>query len=196
MLLNLIRMKGLLFDRDVDTPLPMPPEITVFSDSAITSPRQPVFLPEFDSEWLAEFYLAVRVSRLGKDIPQKFSPRYFDQFTVAMRLVPVTLSADFRMRARPSGVVSIFDNALTLGQWLSADSLESPAKVSVNDVEIELPDVGQAAAAAVSAVSHYCTLKTGDLVMPFRVLPAFPVKIGTLFTVSFGSETVIDIKIH
>ncbi len=189
-------MKGLLFDRDADSPLMPTPEITLVPDSAITTQGRPVFLPEFDDEWLAEFYLAARVSRLGKDISLKFSPRYFDRLTVAMRLVPVALSADFRMRACPAGVMSVFDNALTHGLRLEADSVETPAKVTVNDAEVVLPDVGQATAEAVSAVSRYCTLKTGDLVMPFRVLPALPVKIGTLFKASLGSETVIDLKIH
>lgn len=189
-------MKGMLFDRDAGSPLMPIPEITLVPDSAITTQGRPVFLPEFDDKWIAEFYLAVRVSRLGKDISLKFSPRYFDRVTVAMRLVPVALSAAFRKEARPAGVLSVFDNALTLGLWLEAESLESPAKVTVNDAEVILPDVGQAAAEAVSAVSRYCTLKTGDLVMPFRVLPASPVKIGTLVKVSLGSETVIDLKIH
>lgn len=189
-------MKAIIYDREASKPLLMPPEVTVAPDSAITPPGRPVFLPDFDSEWVAEFYLAIKVTRLGKDISEKFAPRYFDQATIAMRLVPITLSSEFRHAVRPSGIVTMFDNALTLGQWIDVASLAGPITAKINDSEASIPDIHNAATLSISSISRYCTLKTGDLVMPYRVLPGLSVKTGTLFTVSLGDAAVLSVKIH
>mgnify|MGYP001025684299 CR=1 FL=1 len=189
-------MKTLLFDRDHSSAPLLPPELTMIADSAITGHARPVFLPDFDSEWIAEFYLAVRISRLGKTVAEKFASRYFDAMTVAMRLVPVTLRENLRLAGRPDAVISIFDNALTAGTWIPSDSFKEMTEVQVNETHATLSHVSAAAAEAVAAVSRYATIKTGDLLMPYRIAPSTSVTTGTHVTCSLDGNECINLKIH
>ena len=189
-------MKTLLFDRDYSSALLLPPELTMIADSAITGHARPVFLPDFDSEWIAEFYLAVRVSRLGKTVSGKFAPRYFDALTVAMRLVPVTLTEMLRSAGRHDAVASTFDTASTAGERMAADSFGPATEAQVNETSVTLSHVNDAAAEAVAAVSRYSTIKTGDLIMPYRITPPKSVQTGTHISCSLDGNVCISLKIH
>ena len=68
-------MKTLLTDRTPDTALLLPPAVTLMADSAVTPDSKPLFLPDFNPEWLAEIHVAVRISRLGKNIAAKLPLR-------------------------------------------------------------------------------------------------------------------------
>ena len=191
-------MKSLLIDRELAHPLLLPPRLTLIADSSITPPGRPVFLPDFADRWVAEFYFAIKICRLGKDISLKFAPRYFDSFTVAMRLLPVAMADALRQTGCPDGVVSIFDNALTLGQWqpLADEGEEDSAIVlNLNDSVIEVDKPRFCAAQAVEAVARFCTLKTGDIIMPFRLTPPVTVETGSAFSVATSATSLLQLTI-
>lgn len=189
-------MKAIAFDRDLSAPLLLPPEVTLISDSAITAPSRPVFIPDFDTQWIAEFYLALKICRLGKDIAPKFAARYFDRFTVAMRLVPVGLLEDLRDARRPESAVSMFDNALTPGTWIEIPEKSDSVTVTVNDMTVTAEAFGRLAADAVSAISRFATLKTGDIIMPCRIVPSLNVGRGTEIRVLAERNECLSLKIH
>lgn len=183
-------MKALLIDREASHPLLLPPQLTLIADSSITPPGRPIFLPDFTDCWAVEFYFAVKVSRLGKDIALKFASRYFESFTLAMRLVPVDIADALRSAGRADGVASVFDNALTLGDWVpfpaDSDATDSQLAITLNDAQIVIERPRLCAAQAVETISRYCTLKTGDILMPFRLTPPATVSSGNSFTATLS----------
>lgn len=189
-------MKAVAFDRDHSTTLLLPPEVMVFPDSALTQPGHPVFLPDFDKEWLMEFYLAARISRLGKNIAPKFSSRYYDAVTVAARLVPATVAGQLSAERRWPGICGMFDSSLTPGRWLPEGEIGQNAEVTDGDSTVVLTSFRTEIAQAISAISRYATLKTGDIVMPCRVLPVPAVRQGSIFNISFAGNTVLPIKVR
>lgn len=194
-------MKTLLIDRELSHPLLLPPPLTLIADSSITPPGRPVFLPEFSDTWGAELYFAIKISRLGKDISLKFASRYFDSFTVGLRLLPLALADALTHAGRHDGVTTIFDNALTLGQWQSFEDTpdDKPIIISINDLEAVIDSPRLCASQAVEAISRYCTLKTGDLILPFRLTPRQTVTTGTGITAALqtpsGPQPLLSIRL-
>lgn len=189
-------MKAIAFDREQNGALVLPPAVTLISDSAITGPSRPVFLPDFDSQWIAEFYMAVKICRLGKDIAEKFAPRYFDSLTVAMRLMPVGILEDLRRALLPCSATAMFDNALTPGKWIGLPDPDSRLDIAVNDMSVSFSGWYKMACESVAAVSRYATLKTGDIIMPCRVVPSINVDRGSMVRVAMGDEECMALKIH
>ena len=193
-------MKALLIDREASHPLLLPPQLTLIADSSITPPGRPVFLPDFTDDWAVEFYFAVKVSRLGKDIALKFAPRYFENFTLAMRIVPIDIVDALRSAGRPDGVASVFDNALTLGEWtpFPASEEDTPLTITLNDAQIVIEQPRLCAAQAIEAISRYCTLKTGDILMPFRLTPPATATSGATFTATLlpTSTPLLTQRLH
>lgn len=189
-------MKAILFDRNINDPIPNPVGLTLISDSAITIAGRPVFLPDFDSQWSAEFYLALKVCRLGKCISEKFAHRYYDRFTVAMRLVPVNVTAELRSQGLPTAIGDIFDNALTLGSWIETPDIAESFNITANEDSVSINNLKQIADEAIATVSRYTTLKTGDVIMIGRTTETIIVDRGQQITTNLDGKECFALKIH
>ena len=58
------------------------PVVFTKSDSALLKNHKPFFLPDWTERVDYEAQLVVRISRLGKGIPERFAHRYYDAVTV------------------------------------------------------------------------------------------------------------------
>lgn len=127
-------------------------------DSTLVLQGRPLFMPEEGEGWQAEICLAVKIGRLGKNISEKFAPRYYDGLSCAMRLVlPSAPEMD--------SVISGMDSSIVHGEWLEAGKAAGPLTLSVGTVEIRLAPQAPEIAGAISAISRYTTLKMGDIIL-------------------------------
>lgn len=191
-------MKIIAFKRNLEEPVTLPPVIDVIPDSAITVPNRPLFLPDFSEEWTGVVCPAFRISRLGKEIGRKFASRYYDAVTLALRIYPVDFIG--------SGIESVFDSCVTLGEWLPlggdkqgsddnpGDSIRVPS-VGTDKIVVEYDGLTLALShsqldidGAVESISHYSTLKTGDIIMPCVLPVTFPLKADTPFRATLNSH--------
>ncbi len=179
-------MKIIAFRRSAGSQVALPPEIDILHDSAITVANRPLFLPDFASEWEGHVAPAFRISRLGKEIGRKYASRYYDAVTLALRIRPVGFGAG------NSDIINAFDSCITLGPWQSLTSDESgqnPMSLDVKwqDLSVVLTPDELRIDEAIEAVSHYCTLKTGDVVMPCTLPGVFPLSPDRLFEATLNS---------
>ena len=58
--------------------IPEEPVIFLKPDSALLKDGKPFFIPDFSNEVHYETELVVRISRLGKNIAERFAHRYYD----------------------------------------------------------------------------------------------------------------------
>lgn len=124
--------------------------VAIHADSAIAAPRQPFFIPDWGSGWVADWHLAVRMSRLGKCIAEKFAGRYFDALAAAAWLRPASAGPDI-----PGGMLMAADSTVALGDWLDPLAHTGSAGVWTPG----------AIAQTVSRLSEYMTFKTGDVLL-------------------------------
>lgn len=121
------------------------------ADSALGRDGQPWFVPDFGSQWRWKVMLAVRVSRLGKSISEKFAMRYVD----AMTLLFVPECDD---DAAPV-LLGCMDGGAVPGQWQPLP--DGNDIVTVNDATISLSTLKLNQFVALT--SRHTTLKTGDI---------------------------------
>ena len=98
-------------------------------DSALVLQGRPLFMPEEGEGWQAQICLAVKISRLGKNISEKFAPRYYDGISFAMRL---TLPSAPEL----ASVIAGMDSGIVHGQWIAAAKASAPMAVTAGGVEI------------------------------------------------------------
>ncbi len=164
------------------------PDMGLMADSAIVMPGRPLFIPDFSSQWLLRLVVALRVSRLGKDVPQRFAHRYFDAITLCARLT----AAD-----APSGVNALFDGALSLGRWIETYGLSDPLPVEIDGRDImPLSGVMDTACSAITATSRYATLKTGDIILLRTVVERPDVAVGQELKALLAGRDVLDLRIR
>lgn len=163
----------------------------LLTDSSCTLPGRPLFVPEFSDEW--ELYLApaVRICRLGKFIGERFAHRYYDAISVVARLRPL----DARCQ---SACADAFDSALMLGRWVDIDAsapLPMMTVTRVSDMQTTLEPEALGIDRAVSRVSEWFTLKTGDIIIPGRTEMSWRPIINTHEIVELGPHRVLEFNI-
>lgn len=140
------------------------------ADSALGRNRQPVFLPDDFTGLESRMMVAVRMSRLGKDIALRFASRYYDAVGCAI----VTEEAE---PSRRDALSLIADNACVTGDWTEMSRIDKPdilisAAISPlrEDMVLEtksarVADFRQKIDRAIAEISKGVTFKTGDLLL-------------------------------
>ncbi len=160
-------MKLLAFDRFPDQPLEKLPRVDLMVDSSVVLPGRPLFLPPVAEQYDIELLPAVKISRLGKNIAPKFARRYYDTFSLLVRVVPHGVGLS-------TSLLVAFDSSVAEGIFIPFPS----------DPVIEVALDGK-----------YFTLKHGDIIAPCRLTTGLTAMIDTRLTASVNGEAVVDLKI-
>lgn len=168
-------------------------DIDFHPDSALLLPGRPLFYPDFGGDWHARLFLAIRINRLGKSVSEKFAPRYYDSFSLALHFIPVDHSAML------PGVLSGLDSSITHGAWLPVTQLAGNITVTTDcqppcSPDFTLPSETEVNR-AIARVSTYTTLRMGDiLLMPLPLSP-LPLSPRTHVALSAADTEIISLKI-
>lgn len=188
-------MKIVAFQRHPGEVFARPLRIDLIADSAVVPCGKPLFLPDFTDEWCAELCVAFRISRLGKGIARKFSPRYYDAMTLVLKMVPAVMYAGLQDGTFPQGMTGVFDNCAAMGHWIDLPEDGAPVRIECCDVVLETNLGALGIDEAVSALSSLATLKMGDVVIPCRVPVSFIPAPGKVVSASVGGNNVLDVRV-
>lgn len=138
--------------------------VRVSGDSTILRTGDPLFIADHLGEWTAEICPAVRLSRLGTNIPRKVAGRYFDSAALVLIVSPADPSA------HPEGICGLLDRSVAPGEWLGEEVLsDGPTEISLygpsGDSSVEISGLRSLFEDSVHELSRYCTFKTGDLLL-------------------------------
>lgn len=164
--------------------------LDIHPDSTVVMSGRPLFLPEDSGEMVAEGHLAVRISRLGKNISVKFASRYYDAVTILLRILPAS-----GIPEGMEGVYSALDASSVMGEWCDRDVVATPFEVTLDGDNYQMEALVSGIETAIHEVSRYMTLKIGDVLL----LPVFgvtsPLSPSSHLHASIGASEVIDVKI-
>lgn len=134
------------------------PNMELIPDSALVLQGNPLFIPDFASQWRARIYITAHICRLGKAISQKFAYRYYDGISISLRAVPGLTEVK-------GALLSAFDNCIVPGQWI-AGCKEGSTTVTIDSKDFVIENINKSIDCAIEAVSRFMTLRMGDIIMP------------------------------
>ena len=182
----------------VESPRPLIPTLS-YPDSSMVRSGNPIFLPDFDSSFSGRFFLAVKISRLGKSVAERFAPRYYSDAAPAMAVFPDDLVGEFCTRHLPWTSAACFDRSLIAGDFCLYSSLRENRTFtfSYTGMEVFVADVPDEAALAkaIHEVSLYNSLKMGDLIIvPIDINP-IQLQIDSCLAISSGDKILLKTAI-
>ena len=170
-----------------DMPLP---RICIYADSAISRDVMPLFIPDISESWKVKICLAARVHRLGKNILPKFVHRYVD----AVGAVAILQPTDDNLEK--SGVMRILDGAVTTGTWIERNiGADDALTVDTNGESRLFRPAELGIAEAVSLISRYATLKTGDFIIFESTAAGLPLSRNDIIDVTIDSRAALHLKV-
>lgn len=193
---------------------PEDPVIFTKPDSAIIQPNKPFFVPDWAERFDYETEIVVKISRIGRDISERFAHRYYEQLTVGIDFTARDLQEKLRAKALPWDICKGFDNAAAVGKFVNKSEI-APVRyggdgildVDVQGIDFHLDKNGQTVQSGntsdmihtidkiVAYASRFFTLKTGDLIYTGTPMGVGPVKEGDVLEGYIGSQKLLTVRI-
>ena len=146
------------------------PVIFTKADSSLLKGGRPLFLPDDLGRVDYETELVVRISRLGKSIPERFAHRYYDAVTVGIDFTARDLQRRLRDAGHPWELAKGFDGAAAIGEWIPVEEMGDVQslhfRLDINGKTVQTgctADMLRGVDELVSYISRWFALKTGDL---------------------------------
>lgn len=168
-----VGMNYIMHNKELDGALYKPEDPVIFMkpDSALLKDGKPFFLPEEMGQIDYEAELVVRISRLGKSIPQRFAHRYYDAVTLGIDFTARELQRRLRSEGKPWEMCKAFDGSAAIGEWIDVDKFRDIQAIhfhlDINGKTVQegcTSDMLYKVDELVAYVSRWFTLKTGDLI--------------------------------
>lgn len=149
---------------------PEEPVIFTKADSAVLKDHKPFFIPDHMGRIDYETEIVVRISKLGKNISERFAHRYYDAVTVGIDFTARELQKKLRSEAKPWDLCKGFDGSAALGEWVSLDKFRDIQAIhfhlDINGNTVQegcTSDMLYRVDQLIAYISQYFTLKTGDI---------------------------------
>ena len=146
-----------------------------------------------------ETELVVRISRLGKTIPQRFAHRYYDAVTVGIDFTARELQAKLRENGQPWDLCKGFDGSAALGEWVPVEKFRDIQAIHFH-LDINGNTVQEGCSSEmlykvdelIAYISQYFTLKTGDILYTGTPAGVGPVNIDDHLEGYIEDRLVLD----
>ena len=176
------------------------PVIFTKADSSLLTHGRPFFIPDFTQRCDYETELVVRISRLGRSIPQRFAHRYYDAVTVGIDFTARDLQERLRAQGLPWDISKGFDGSAAVGSFVATESLGKDIQdlrfhLDINGTTVQsghTADMIHTVDEIVSYISRFFTLKTGDLIFTGTPAGVGPVNIDDHLEGWIEGEKVLE----
>lgn len=178
------------------------PVIFTKADSSLLFGGKPFFIPSYTQRCEYETELVVRISHLGRSIPERFAHRYYKEVTVGIDFTARDLQEKLRSKGLPWDLCKGFDGSAAIGEWVNLEEVGD-----VQNLHFHLDINGQTVQSGfsgdmihrvdklVSFISQYFMLKTGDLIFTGTPVGVGPVHLEDHLTGYLEDRKVLEFNV-
>jgi 2-keto-4-pentenoate hydratase/2-oxohepta-3-ene-1,7-dioic acid hydratase in catechol pathway len=187
---------------EMDSPLPEAPLFFMKPETALIRAGLPFFYPDFSSDIHYEAELVLRICKVGKNIQQRFAPRYYHEIGVGIDFTARDVQQRCIREGLPWEMAKAFDGSGPVSRFVPLQSLPNPENIAFS-----LKKNGQTMQHGLSSqmifsfnqiiahVSQFTMLKIGDLIFTGTPAGVGPVQIGDRLEVFLEKEKMLQIDI-
>ena len=167
-----VGMNYIQHNKELDGTLykPETPVIFTKADTALLRSHKPFFIPDDMGRIDYEAEIVVRISRLGKTIPQRFAHRYYDAVTLGVDFTAREWQQQLRKAGLPWDLCKGFDGSAAIGDWIDVHKLRDIQalrfRLDINGCTVQdscTSDMLVQVDELIAYISRFFTLKTGDI---------------------------------
>lgn len=167
-----VGMNYIQHNKELDGTLykPETPVIFTKADTALLRSHKPFFIPDDMGRIDYEAEIVVRISRLGKTIPQRFAHRYYDAVTLGVDFTAREWQQQLRKVGLPWDLCKGFDGSAAIGDWIDVHKLRDIQalrfRLDINGCTVQkgcTSDMLFQVDELIAYISRFFTLKTGDI---------------------------------
>lgn len=134
-------------------------------DTSLLRNNDDFYLPDFSDEIRGELALIVRIKKIGKNISERFAPRYYEDIALGINFVAADRLAEKKANGLPWEEAVCFDYSLAISTYVAKGEQEILQLRSGENLVQELDSSEINIDQIISHCSHLFTLKIGDLLV-------------------------------
>lgn len=171
--------------KELGNAVPEDPVVFTKPDTALLKNDEPFYLPDFSTDVHHEVELVIKISKVGKNIQEKFARNYFQEIGLGIDFTARDVQSKLKAKGLPWDLAKGFDGAAPLGKFMDVANREQ-----LDNMSFGLQKNGQwvqqgntkdmifSFEKIIAFVSSYFTLKVGDLIYTGTPAGVGPVAIG------------------
>lgn len=171
--------------KELNNPLPKVPMFFLKPDTALLIDNDPFYIPEFSNDIHYECELVFKINRVGKNITEKFAPKYYTEIGLGVDFTARDLQQLCKEQGTPWEIAKGFDNSAVISKFIPLESLNNKENIEFRlDLNGQTVQIGKSETMIfninqlIAYVSQFITLKTGDLIFTGTPAGVGAVKIG------------------
>ena len=178
------------------------PMVFMKPDTALLRNNKPFFLPDFSNEIHHEIEVIVKIDRLGKNISEKFAPRYYSQIGIGIDFTARDLQHIQRARGNPWEICKSFDGSAVVSGFYPIEEfgdlrnlnfhLDIDGKtVQKGNTKDMIFDINQ----IIAYISRFFTLKIGDIIFTGTPVGVGKVERNNRLQAYIENKLLLDFKV-
>ena len=171
--------------KELGNEIPDEPVIFMKPKSALLQSHTPFYYPEFTKYLHYECEIVVKISKVGKNISEKFASNYYMEIGLGIDFTARDLQQKCKEKGLPWEIAKSFENSAPISSEFISKSLldlskttfyleKNGEKVQVGNTADFIFTIDQ----IIAYISQFMTLKTGDLIFTGTPAGVGPVAIG------------------
>ena len=189
--------------KEMKSELPTEPIFFLKPDTALLKNGNSFFYPEFTKDLHYECELVVQIQKVGKNIAEKFAPKYYSKVTLGIDFTARDLQQNCKEKGLPWEIAKAFEHSAPISnKFIEISSLDfenltfelykNGEKVQTGHTSDMIFSIDK----LIVYVSKFMTLKTGDLLFTGTPAGVGPVKIGDKLEGFLNAEKMFEFNIR
>ncbi|MBW7867726.1 MAG: fumarylacetoacetate hydrolase family protein [Brumimicrobium sp.] len=188
--------------KEMNAEVPQAPVFFMKPDTALLPKKNPFYYPEFTQNLHHECEIVIKITRVGKNIAEKFAHDYYDSMTLGIDFTARDLQDICKAKGLPWEIAKSFEHSAPIG-----DTFIPIQGKNIQDIQFHLEKNGEVIQQGntkdmlftvdklIAYISQFMTLKIGDLIFTGTPAGVGPVQIGDHLVGYIEGEKILDLKI-
>lgn len=188
--------------KEMNSPVPDVPMFFMKPDTALLPKRNPFYYPDFTKDLHYECEIVVRISKLGKNISEKYAHEYYTEIGLGIDFTARDLQAKCKEKGHPWEIAKAFEHSAPLSEmFLNKNDLdlENLSFQLFNNRKLvqdgNTKDLLFTIDHLIAYISQFMTLKIGDLIFTGTPEGVGPVAVGDHLEGFIEEQKMLDLKI-
>jgi acylpyruvate hydrolase len=188
--------------KELGNQTPEEPVIFTKPETAILRNNEPFYYPDFSNDVHHELEIVLKISKMGKNIEEKFAHKYYDEIGLGIDFTARDIQSRLKSKGLPWDLAKGFNGSAPISDFVSKEDYNLKNLNFELEVNGELKQKGNTSLMIysfdylISFVSKYFTLKTGDLIFTGTPAGVSPVKVGDRLVASLEGKRMLDFEVR
>lgn len=188
--------------KELNNEKPDEPVIFMKPETAILKNGEPFYYPSFSSDVHHEVEILLKISKIGKNIEEKFAHKYYDEIGIGIDFTARDVQSKLKAKGLPWDLAKGFNGSAPISEFVPKTNYPNLQDLNFHlEVNGETRQKGNTSMMLytfdyiIAFVSKYFTLKPGDIIFTGTPAGVSPVQIGDKLSLFIEDSKMLEFEV-